>query len=658
MHQSSDNYRRLVEGVADYAIYMLDPDGRVISWNSGAHRIKQYTADEIIGRHYRAFYPEEARLRGEPENNLIIAARDGRFEANAWRIRKDGSRFWANVAIEPLRDENGRLIGFAKVTSDITERRETEQKIREAGEQINVLIETVVDGVIQIDGIGRIQTCNPACLNLFGYRIEEVIGQDIAKLFVHATADQRHDFDAPGARKMKGSRREVEGRRKDGSHFPILLSVGEATRDGNPIFVIIVHDISEHKRTQEALVQAQKMEMVGQLSGGIAHDFNNLLTVIVGNAEALSDQLGRRHPLKGIADDIIAAGERGAELTQRLLAFSRRQLLRPAMINCNDLLASMQKLLRRALRDDIDIKADFEPDLNAAFADPAQLEAAILNLALNAQDAMAAGGRLTLATGNASLDDPVEDLHPGIALGDYIMIAVTDDGQGMPDDVVRHAFEPFYTTKEVGKGSGLGLSMVYGFVKQSNGHVTIHSAPRLGTTVRMYLPQAAAKPARSFEPSGDHEGVIPSGSETVLVVEDDPFVRSFVMKRLQSLGYAVVAAVDGNDALRKLRTDIHVDVVFTDIVMPGGINGWELIELVRQIRPRLPVLLTSGYALEILVQQGRLQPGAMVLTKPYRKEALARSLREVLLVGSLSPLPEKARASVEREPDNKQEPFG
>jgi len=292
------------------------------------------------------------------------------------------------------------------------------------------LIETVVDGVIQIDETGSIQTCNPVCLNLFGYRSEEVIGQNVNKPIIQPASDRHDDFDVPGVRKMKGSRREVEGRRKDGSNFPMLLSVGEAKQDGKPIFVIIVHDMSEHKRTQEQLVQAQKMETVGQLSGGIAHDFNNLLTVIVGNAEYLCEQLWARHPLKQIADDIIAAGERGSELTQRLLAFSRRQLLRPTVIQCNDLLASMQKLLRRTLHDDIEIKADFDPDLNSAFADPAQLEAAVLNLALNAQDAMTAGGCLTLATSNASLDDQADGVHPGIARGDYVMISVTDNGQG------------------------------------------------------------------------------------------------------------------------------------------------------------------------------------------------------------------------------------
>jgi len=296
----------------------------------------------------------------------------------------------------------------------------------------------------------------------------------------------------------------------------------------------------------------------------------------------------------------------------------------------------MHKLLRRTLREDIEIKTDFDPDLISAFADPAQLESAVLNLALNAQDAMVAGGRLTLTTTNASLDNHYQSLHPEILPGEYVLVSVTDDGEGMPKEIIQRVFEPFYTTKEVGKGSGLGLSMVYGFTKQSNGHVSIHSAPGLGTTVRMYLPQVVAELPRPSEKPRNDEGVAPRGAETVLVVEDDPFVRSFVAMRLESLGYSVVAAIDGNDALRKLRTDIHIDILFTDIVMPGGINGWELADLAKQIRHGLPVLLTSGYALETLVQQGRLEAGAMVLAKPYRRDALARRLREIVLVGSLS----------------------
>jgi CheY-like chemotaxis protein len=282
------------------------------------------------------------------------------------------------------------------------------------------------------------------------------------------------------------------------------------------------------------------------------------------------------------------------------------------------------------VREDIEIKTMFEPELSTAFADPAQLESAVLNLAVNAQDAMINGGRLTISTANASLDDHYQRLHPEVAPGDYVLVAITDDGEGMPKDVIERVFEPFFTTKEVGKGSGLGLSMVYGFVKQSSGHVSIYSEPGLGTTVRIYLPQAAVKAPHSPEQLQLDETALPSGTETVLVVEDDPFVRSYAVMRLQNLGYAVVAAVNGADALEKLRMDSSIDVLFTDIVMPGGINGWELAERARQVRPGLPVLLTSGYALETLAKHGQHREGSVVLTKPYRKAELAQRLREVI----------------------------
>jgi PAS domain S-box-containing protein len=637
------NYRKLVEHVSDYAIYMLDVSGNVSSWNLGACRIKQYSSEEIIGRHFRIFYAKAERDAGEPEKNLEFAQRTGRFEVNAWRERKDGSRFWANVVIEPLRNENGQLTGFAKVTSDITERREIERKIDEAGQRISAVIETVVDGFVQIDRHGKIQTLNPASLKLFGYRTDEAVGQGIGGLI---SWHGEHCFDEAEMRKLTGRSHEGEGQRSDGSVFPMAFSVGEASQDGEPVFVIIIHDLTEYRRTHEQLLQAQKMEIVGQLSGGIAHDFNNLLTVIMGNSEFLAEELEGRHDLKQLASDIGRAGERGAELTQRLLAFSRRQMLRPVAIDCNRLIESMQKLLLRALREDIEIKVDLDPGLTFALADAGQLESAVYNLAINAQDAMPSGGCLTLTTSHASLDRHSQSLHPDIPTGDYLVISVMDNGEGMSPEVKEHAFEPFYTTKEVGKGSGLGLSMVYGFVKQSNGHISIYSDPGLGTTVRLYLPQAGSNLPQANDESAVESGLLPRGTERILVVEDDPFVRSLTVRQLKSLDYEVLVAAGAEDALHKLRSDAKIDVLFTDIVMPGATNGWELAELAKRIRPRLPVLLTSGYALETLVKQGRLQQGAVVLAKPYRKETLALRLREILLVGSmLDPSPQQSNVA-------------
>ena len=516
---------------------------------------------------------------------------------------------------------------------------ETQRALRESMARLTAVVETAVDGFILIDSRGRILLFNPACERLFGYRADEVFQENV-KLLMPQTYSLHHDdylrnFLRTGERKIIGIGREVVGRRKDGSTFPMDLSVGEAKQDGESIFVGIIHDLTERKLTERQLQQAQKMEMVGQLSGGIAHDFNNLLTVIVGNAEYLSEQLKSRLDLRQLADDICQAGERGAELTRRLLAFSRRQLLRPRAIDCHELIASTCKLLKRTLRENIEVTTAFNADAIFAFADSGQLESAVLNLALNAQDAMAAGGRLTISTGIASLDDNDQGVHPDIESGEYAMIAVTDNGEGMTSDVAARAFEPFFTTKEVGKGSGLGLSMVYGFVKQSNGHVSIYSEPGLGTTVRIYLPNVTLNGSRSSSQPAADEDALPRGNETILVVEDDPFVRSSVILRVESLGYKVVLAVDGREAVMKLRTNPEIDMLFTDIVMPGGMSGWEVAELAQQMRPGLPTVFTSGYALEALVDQGRAPMKSIVLTKPYRKAELAHRLREALTATSL-----------------------
>jgi PAS domain S-box-containing protein len=545
------------------------------------------------------------------------------------------SPFELRQAQEALKEEESKGRDSEQLLQQF---RQTQQALRESMARLTAVVETAVDGFILIDARGRILLFNPACERLFGYRAEEVFHENV-KMLMPQTYSSHHDdyiqnFIRTAERKIIGIGREVVGLRKDGSTFPMDLSVGEAQQDGESIFVGIIHDLTGRKQTEEQLRQAQKMEMVGQLSGGIAHDFNNLLTVIVGNAEHLSDQLKSRQDLQRIADDICQAGERGAELTQRLLAFSRRQLLKPHPTDCHELLDSMRKLLRRTLRENIEIRITPNPETVLAFADRAQLESSVLNLALNAQDAMPNGGHLTLSTGVASLDDPYQSLHPEIEAGEYAMIAVTDDGVGMTAEVSARAFEPFYTTKEVGKGSGLGLSMVYGFAKQSNGHVSIYSELGLGTTVRIYLPHVATSGRKPSDQIPADEPSIPRGHETILVAEDDPFVRSSVILRIESLGYSVVAAINGNDALLKLRANPEIDMLFTDIVMPG-MSGWELAELARQVRPGLPVVYSSGYALEMLAQQGRAPAEAIILVKPYRKAELAERLREALSSNSM-----------------------
>jgi PAS domain S-box-containing protein len=628
--------RAVVETAVD-GVILIDTRGIVLMFNPACERLFKYQAREVIGQNVKMLMPR--RYRDEHDSYIGNFHRTGERKIigigrEVVGQRKDGSTFPMDLSVGEAKQDEGSI--FVGIIHDLTERERVERVLRESAARLRAVVDTAVDGVILIDARGNVMMFNPACERLFKYRAEEIIGENV-KVLMPGSYRAEHDryirnFLDTGERKIIGIGREVVGQRKDGSTFPMDLSVGEAKQDGASIFVGIIHDLTDRKRTEEQLVQAQKMEIVGQLSGGIAHDFNNLLTVIVGNAEFLGDQLKPREDLKRLADDIGLAGERGAELTQRLLAFSRRQTLRPVAVDCNTLLDSMHKLLRRTMREDIEVRTDFDLDLRSAYADPAQLESAILNLSLNAQDAMAAGGRLSITTGNVSLDDHYHTVHPEVRPGEYVLIAITDNGEGMEKTVLDRVFEPFFTTKEVGKGSGLGLSMVYGFVKQSNGHVSIYSEPGLGTTVRIYLPALSTHMPGQPVPPRAKQDVAPGGKEAVLVVEDDPFVRSYAIMSLESLGYRVTAAVDGNDALQKLGTDIQIDVLFTDIVMPGGVNGWELADRARQTRPDLRVLLTSGYALETLTMHGRLRDGSVILAKPYRKAELAGRLREVLKV--------------------------
>jgi PAS domain S-box-containing protein len=493
------------------------------------------------------------------------------------------------------------------------------------------ILNTAVDGVIVSDAQGRILMFNPACEALFGRSAAEVVGRNIRTLMPEP---YRHEHDgymsrylSTGERRIIGIGREVTGMHADGSTFPMHLSVGEARLDEGRVFVGIIHDLTEAKKAESLLVQAQKMEAVGQIAGGIAHDFNNLLTVIIGNAELLQETeiSPEREPL---VEAISAAALRGAELTARLLAFGRKQLLHPKDLDVNALVRTMHMMLRRTLRADITLTLSLEDDLPRAVADAGQLDSALLNLALNAQDALPRGGSITISTASVALDARYHEAHPEVRPGHYVAIAMTDDGEGMTPAVRDRVFEPFFTTKEVGKGSGLGLSMVYGFVKQSNGHVTIYSEPQLGTTVRMYLPCAAGQPVA--EPAQEAPMAHRRGAETVMVVEDDVFVRSYAVTCLTRLGYRVLEAGSGPDALKLLESGAEPDLLFTDIVMPGGLNGWDLARRVKALRPQVRVLFTSGYALEALMARGRLDPDDAIINKPYRRAELAAHLTALL----------------------------
>ena len=500
LRASEERFRLLVQGVADYAIFMLDPDGFVTNWNAGAARIKGYAPEEIIGRHFSQFYTEEDRQDGLPKRVLETAKRTGKYEAEGWRVRKDGTRFWANVVIDAIHDGTGRLIGFAKITRDLTERKAAEDQLR----------------------------------------------------------------------------------------------------------------------------QAQKMEAIGQLTGGVAHDFNNLLTAIIGNLEMLTMVLPAGDPGRRYAEGALRAASRGSRLTEHLLAFSRRQEIRPEIVRINDLLRENLMLCEKTVGEGVEIALALGHEVWPCRIDPAQFGAAILNLAANARDAMNRSGRLILRTENVTTAGDAVD-QPA---GDYVVLSVADTGCGMSAEVLERAFEPFFTTKEVGKGTGLGLSQVYGFARQSGGVARIESKVGKGTTIRICIPRAEGQGAAGADL---HIGLdrTPPASATILVVEDDPDVREMIVGILSDLGYQTVVATNGPEALAILHREHSIDLLFTDIVMPAGMSGADLAREASRLRPDLKVLLSSGYTREAnRWRSGRVE--FPFIAKPYRPTTLGKKLEEVL----------------------------
>jgi PAS domain S-box-containing protein len=641
-----DDSRRLqllIDAIVDYAIFMIDLDGTVRSWNSGAERLKGYSASEIIGRSFSSFYLPEDRERGLPQAALKTATETGKFSSEGWRLRKDGSRFWALVVIDAVRDEQGELIGFAKITRDITERQQAHEEILQSERRYRQLIEAVVDyAIFQLDPTGNIATWNPGAQRIKGYLPNEIIGQHFSRFYT----DEDMKLGVPKralAEAAEFGRFEAEGWRvrKDGSRFWASVIIDRITDEaGNLVgFAKITRDVTERKkaqdelkRVQEQLIASQKLEAVGQLSGGIAHDFNNLMMIVLGNIETA--ERNSRHFAGSVnLQRALASAKRGAQrasaLTSRLLAFSRRQALDPKPINVNNFVNGLQDFLQRTLGDAIEVQTVGSAGLWNIEADTNHLESAIVNLAINARDAMPDGGKLTVEANNVSADEEYCRTNPELAPGQYVIICVTDTGSGMTREVLDHVFEPFFTTKEPGHGTGLGLSQVYGFVKQSGGHVKIYSEVGQGTSIRMYFPRHYGDARSSAD---EAEEVLPGGEkvETILVVEDDGDLREYVTQTLRELNYRVLSASSAQAALTLLlQEEPKVDLLLTDVVMPG-INGRELGRRAQQIRPTIKILYMTGYSRNAVVHQGRLEEGVDLLEKPISQAKLALRIREML----------------------------
>jgi PAS domain S-box-containing protein len=493
------HFRLLVQGVTDYAIFMLDPKGHVASWNAGAERIKGYSADEIMGEHFSRFYAPEDREAGIPDKALETARETGRYESEGWRVRQDGSRFWANAVIDAVHDEDGKLIGFAKITRDMTEKREAQLRLQESREQ---------------------------------------------------------------------------------------------------------------------LFRAQKMEALGQLTGGLAHDFNNLLTAILGACDLALRNVGDEERLRRMLDGIRSSAQRGASITKQLLAFARAQQLEIKTIDLRTFLPDVTTLMRPSVRSNIELIIQVSDNVWNIDADAGALELALLNLAFNARDAMKEGGTLKITASNELLKGKPEDLR-----GEYVALRVADTGEGMTQELMDRVFEPFFTTKAFGEGTGLGLSQVFGFAKQIGGAVTVESQTGKGSTFTLYLPASRGAVSGEAKLSGA------KALGRVLIVEDDNFVAELAAGMVNELGFESVITHSAREALERLSGEQRPTLVFTDIVMPGGISGIELADRVRSRFPELPVLLTTGYSEHVADAHG-----FPVLQKPYDMEALASALSKVLKV--------------------------
>ena len=514
--------------------------------------------------------------------------------------------------------------------------RRMEGEARSSEEKYRVLVENVGDAIFTVDEAGRITSFNSMAQQVFGYAADEIVGASVDLLTVAPEEDRPsrliEDYVRTGVSRFVGiGAREVEGRRKDGSTFPLEVVVSETAVEGGRMFIAAARDLTERKHTEAQLRQAQKMDAVGQLTGGIAHDFNNLLTVVLGNLELLERAYGGDERLLQRLRLTSRAAQRGAELTRRLLAFSRRQVLEPKVCDFNEVVAGMSQLLGRTLGESIEIRTAFADDLWPTRVDVGQLETALLNLAINSRDAMPGGGRLTIETANAQLDQSYVANHADVQAGDYVMIAVSDTGTGIPREMIERVFEPFFTTKEVGRGTGLGLSMVYGFVKQSGGHVNAYSELGHGTTIKIYLPRTAREEPQAHEEAEPAAGDAPAQERlTVLLVEDDPDVRQTGIALLEELGHRVTTAENGQAALATLEERDDIDLLFTDIVMPGGMSGRELAEIARARRPGLKVLYCSGYTQRSILFGGGLGEGAVLVAKPYSRRDLVLKIRQAL----------------------------
>jgi len=623
LRQQSEELRRVFETSQDL-ILVMDSRGFLVQISPSCETILGYRPEEMIGRSGVDFiHPDHL----EKARSEMRAARRGlRPKMSDTRgIHKDGREVWLSW----LGTWSGPVKRFFFVGRDMTESRHVQETLRESEQLARGIIETALDAFVQIDAQGTILDWNTQAENFLGWRRDEALGQNAFDLMGRPGGPLKaalQSFLLTRDHVVRQPRRELQVRRRDGTEIMSELSIAALkTRDGF-VFNAFIRDLTERVAAEERIRQAEKMEAIGQLTGGIAHDFNNILTVITGTIEILADAVKGEPQLAAITRMIDEAASRGADLTQHLLAFARRQPLEPKITDVNTLIIDTTKLLQRTLGEQVEIESAFEDETCPAIVDPNQLATAILNLALNARDAMPDGGKLIIETGFVMLDEEYTKTQSDVRPGRYAMIAVSDTGTGIPLAIRDKVFNPFFTSKGPGKGTGLGLSMVYGFIKQSAGHIAIYSEEGHGTTIKMYLPPAmGALPAALPATAPAIEG----GDETILVVEDDTLVRNYVLTQLHSLGYVTLDAANATDALMLARNGHPFNLLFTDVIMPG-MNGRQLADEMMKVKPDLKVLFTSGYTENAIIHHGRLDEGVLLLAKPYRKSDMAILIRKAL----------------------------
>lgn len=622
-HPISDILQQALENISD-GFLLVDHDGCFCFVNTQAEILLLRRREDLLGKRIWDEFP--AALGSDFQHNYAQAVRNNKT-LRFTEYYPEPLASWFDVSAHPTPE------GLAVYLRDVTERVLNEESLRVSEERFNLIAKATNDVIWDWDFANGTIWWNDNLRKAFGY--------DPADITPALASWRRNIHDEDRARVLDGINDVIDG--TDNSwhdQYRFMHANGTARMVSDRGFVIrdadgkairmvgSMMDVTDSVQMDERLRQAQKLEAVGQLTGGVAHDFNNLLTVILGNAELLTEQLTDQQQLRILAEMTATAAERGAELTNRLLAFSRRQPLDPRNVNVNKLLQNMDSLLRRTLQENIDIETVYAGGLWLSEVDPGQLEGALLNLAINARDAMPDGGKLTIETGNTLLDEAYADGHDEVKPGQYVMVSVSDTGTGMSSDIVNQAFEPFFTTKQIGKGSGLGLSMVFGFAKQSGGHVKIYSEIGEGSTIKLYLPRAESTGNSVYD--GHLAPQTEGGSENILLVEDDPLVRDHVTSQLKALGYQIHTAGNADEAHDILKLMSNIDLLFTDIVMPGTMNGRQLADLARQLRPGIKVLFTSGYTENAIVHHGRLDRGVHLLNKPYRRQELAAKVRKVL----------------------------